>query len=225
MENYLKVITTDYIESLIRCPHKFFHQHHLSFDTKQEKRRKIVQQVINQVIKEYYLLLPEMKNKFNFLKLIDKYWKNIHPNIFESRADYYIHLAKITDHLLQFLTVDRQKRPPLFLYQTFNAYIEDLGTELSLTFEVGEWTKDSFIVKKFLVEADEYLMNLYHNLIVVFSHEAFGKLPEKIEMITLLEGKKHTLPVTSEQVTRGKQYLSLLKNFLKQPNKFKIEIH
>ena len=41
----------------------------------------------------------------------------------------------------------------------------------SLTFELAEWSTHSFTVKKFLLEADEEIIQLYYHVMVVFSNE------------------------------------------------------
>ena len=33
--------------------------------------------------------------------------------------------------------------------------MEELGVHMSLTFEVGEWSAESFVIKKYVVDADE----------------------------------------------------------------------
>ena len=87
--------------------------------------------------------------------------------------------------------------------------MEELETQLSLTFELAEWSTQSFTIKKFLVEANEDIIDLYHHLLVVFSHEAFGTLPEKIEILTLLEGKKYTFSPTIDHIAQGIMHLEL----------------
>jgi len=170
------------------------------------------------VVQNFYQLPQDAQNKSSIFKLIDKYWENVSPQVFESRIHYYIVLAKTTDHLLHFLSMERQHKPPLFLFQKLNTYIKDLETHLSLTFELAEWTTDSFTIKKFLLEADEEMIQLYNHLIVVFSNEAFGKLPERIEIIKLLEGKKYTFSPTKNNVTQGMMYLKYMKDLLQRPS-------
>lgn len=175
---------------------------------------------MNRIVRSFYQLPPNRQHKLSVLKLIDKCWKNVSPQIFESKVHYYMVLAKTTDHLLQFLSIKQEKNPPLFLYQKLKTYIEELETQLSLTFEVAEWSADAFTIKKFLVEADEEMIKLYQYLIVVFSNEAFGKLPERIEIITLLEGKKYTFSPDPSHVTKGMKYLKMIKDLLQHPNDY-----
>lgn len=216
----VKTMTDYHLESFIRCPYKFYYQHVLLLNPRQVKWKQMTQFIINQVIHNFYQLPLDEQNKLNVLKLIHRYWENVSPNLFESKVHYYTILAKTTDHLLQFLSIKKKKKPPLFLYQKLNTYIEELETQLSLTFELAEWSTGSFTIKKFLVEADEEMIQLYNHLMVVFSKEAFGKLPERIEIITLLEGKKYTFSPTMNHVTQGIMYLNYMKNLLQHPNNY-----
>ncbi|WP_257351024.1 hypothetical protein [Pseudalkalibacillus decolorationis] len=216
----VKTMTDYHLESFIRCPYKYYYQHVLLLNPIQVKWRQVIQFIINQVVQNFYQLPLDAQNKFNVLKLIDRYWKNVSPQLFESKVHYYMVLAKTTDHLLQFLSMKKKQKPPLFLYQKLNTYIEELETQLSLTIELAEWSTYSFTVKKFLVEADEEMIQLYNHLMVVFSNEAFGKLPEKIEINTLLEGKKYTFSPTMNNVAQGNMYLKYMKDLLQHPNDY-----
>jgi hypothetical protein len=214
----VKTMTDYHLESFIRCPYKFYYQHILSLNSSQVKWRQVVQLIINQVVQEFYKLPLDAQNKISVFNLIDRYWKNVSFRLFESKIHYYIVLAKITDHLLQFLSTKNNQKPLLFLYEKLNIYIEELETQLSLTFELAEWSTHSFTIKKHLVDADEEMIKLYNHLMVVFSEKAFGKLPERIEIINLLEGKKYTYSPTRDDVNQGIMYLNYMKNLLQQPN-------
>ena len=216
----VKTLTDYHLESFLKCPYKFYYQHILMLNSGQVKWRQVVQSIINQVVHNFYQLPPNAQNQLNIMKLIDRYWKHVSPKVFESKIHYYMVLAKTTDHLLQYLSMEKKQKPPLFLYQKLNTYIAELETQLSLTFDLAEWTPDSFTVRKWLVEADEELIQLYNHLIVVFSHEAFGKIPEKIEIITLLDGQKYTFSPTMNKVTQGMMYLEYMKSLLQRPNDY-----
>jgi hypothetical protein len=213
----IKTITDYHLESFLRCPYRFYYQHILSLDSSQVKWRQLVQSIINQVVHRFYQLSPNEQNKLHVLKLVERYWNDVNPRAFESKIQYYRVLATTTDHLLQFLVPKSEQEPPLFLYKKLSTYVEELEIDLSLTFELVEWTKESFMVKKFLVEANEEMVELYLNLLVVFSDKAFGKLPERIEIITLLDGTKYSFSPTMSNVEQGIQYLNKMKRILKQP--------
>jgi CRISPR/Cas system-associated exonuclease Cas4 (RecB family) len=216
----VKTMTDYHLASFIRCPYQFYYQHILSLGSSHVIWRQVVQSIINQVVRDFYQLSLDAQNKLSVMKLIDRYWKNVSPQLFESKSTYYIVLAKTTDHLLQFLSVKKNQKPPLLLFEKLDAYVEELETKLSVTVELAEWSTHSFTIKKFLLEADEEMIQLYKYFIAVFSNKAFGKLPEKLEILTLLEGEKYTFSLTKRDVAEGILYLEYMKNLLQDPNDY-----
>lgn len=216
----VNTITDYHLESFLRCPYHFYYQHILSVNSKKVKWRQAVQSIINQTVKRYYQLAEPDQTTFNILKLLDGYWKNVSVQLFDSKLHYYTVLATTTDHLLQLLSRNKKQEQPLFLFEKHTTYIDELETHLSLTIELAEWSSDSFIIKKYLVESDEELLKLYSYLMIVFSHKAFGKLPEKLEIINLLKGEINKYSPTVNDVSKGLLYLQHMKNLLKDPNDY-----
>ena len=186
----------------------------------QVKWRQVVQSIINQVVHNFYQLPPNAQNQLNIMKLIDRHWKHVSPEGFRIEATLLHGLSKDHRPFAAIFNFGKKVKPPLFLYQKLNTYIAELETQLSLTFDLAEWTPDSFTVRKWLVEADEELIQLYNHLIAVFSYEAFGEIPEKIEIITLLDGQKYTFSPTMNKVTQGMMYLEYMKSLLQRPNDY-----
>ncbi|MCM3668592.1 PD-(D/E)XK nuclease family protein [Mesobacillus maritimus] len=176
--------------------------------------------VDHQIVQEYYQLPLSEQKKLNVLKLIDRYWQKINPMLFDNPIQYYTVVAKITDHLLRFLESKEETTLPLFLFKKLDAYIDELESRVSLTFEVVEWFTYSFKIKKFLVEADREMVELYHYLMVVFAKKAFRKIPEQVEVINLLEGKRYTFTPSEEEVQRGILYLTYLKESVHKPDRY-----
>src|SRR4051794_2202884 len=143
---FVKTLTDYHLESFLKCPYKFYYQYILMLNSGQVKWRQVVQSIINQVVHNFYQLPPNAQNQLHIMKLIDRHWKHVSPKVFESKIHYYMVLAKTTDHLLQYLSMEKKQKPPLFLYQKLNTYIAELETQLPLTFDLAEWTPDSFTV-------------------------------------------------------------------------------
>ena len=180
----------------------------------------MVQFSVNKIIREYYRLPLNEQNKLNLLKLIDQYWESIHPGLFENKIHYYIILAKVTDHLLLFLTSEKWDQPPLFRYERIQTSVDEIGTKISLTIDVGEWSKNTFNIKKYLLDADESLIKLYKYLIVIFSQKAFDVLPDKIELLSVIDGKRHLIYPTEHDVAKGFMYLEFVKNRIEKPDRY-----
>lgn len=216
----VKTMTDYHLETFIRCPYKFYYQFILGKKNGELTWRQMVQFSVNNIVCDYYRLPVREQNKLNLLKLIDHYWEPIHIGLFENKIEYYLVLAKVTDHLLHFLSTEEIIHPPLFLYEKLHTSVEEISTTIALTFEVGEWTKNAFIIKKYLLDADESMVTLYSYLTVIFSHKAFGVLPEKIELLSLIDGKQHVLCPTEHDVAEGFKYLEFMKSHLQTPDRY-----
>ncbi|SDJ06715.1 PD-(D/E)XK nuclease family protein [Alteribacillus bidgolensis] len=222
MKNHLisiPTMTEHHLRDFIRCPYKFYYQHVEKKKSPLDWRQR-VQYVVNQVVDAYYQLPPEHQRAEKVLELIGQYWEVISPRLFESKVHYYMAAAKVTDHLMQYLTAESKKNPPLFLFEKFKAPIQEIGVDLSLTFDAAEWSCSSFVVKKYLVEADEEMVKLFHYLTTIFSEKAFNRIPKRIEVITLMDGKKHVFFPTHEDVQKGINYLQLIKHLLEDSSRY-----
>ncbi|MEH7109749.1 hypothetical protein [Bacillus sp. JJ1764] len=221
VEVSIKTLTDYHLEAFISCPYRFYNQYILSKTSSHVHWRVEVQKAINNIVKDYYQLSNKDQNTVGLLKLIEQNWKSIHINMFENKIQYYIVLSKITDHLLILLSSHETTLPPLFLYEKVQTYIKELETTISLTFEVAEWSKKTYILKKYLLDCDEEWIMLYQYLSTVFSHQAFGALPERIEMISLIEGKKYIFYPTEQEISKGLHYLEFIKDWIQKPNRYK----
>ena len=98
--------------------------------------------------------------------------------------------------------------------------MEELGVQIALTFEVGEWSAKSFVIKKYVVDANEEMLALCKKLTAVFSHKAFGVLPEKIEIVNLIEGTRHSYAPKEQDMIEGMDDLYRMKEMLQQPEHY-----
>ena len=212
---------TDYhLQDFIKCPYRFYFRHIEGKAPNQLDWRQVVQSIVNQVVSRYYKLPPISQTATKVLEFLYDHWKGIDIRLFESKLQYYTVLAKITDHLLKALTSQSIKYPPLFLYEKLKINVEELGANLSLTFEVAEWSNESFVIKKYLVDSNEEMRYLFKNLILVFCQKVFGQLPERIELISLMEGKTHSYRPDMNSVPDGLDYLNIIKNLMQAPKSY-----
>ncbi|PGT76573.1 hypothetical protein [Bacillus sp. AFS040349] len=205
-------LTDEHLESFIKCPYKIYYQHTLEGKDGDIRWKQVVQLLINQVVQAYYQLPVKEQTKLRAFKLIDHYWSKVSLRYFQSKEKYYMILAKTTDYLLQFLSTKNNEMPPLMLYEKLYTYMKGLEIQFSITLELVEWSTKSFTIKKFLVEADQELIELYTHLLAVFSYEAFGILPERIEIFSLMEGEVFVTTTSVEDISKGVLYLEYMKD-------------
>lgn len=216
----VKTLTDYHLEAFLRCPYKFYYRHILTAKSSDVLWRQIVQGTINKIVQSYYQLPKSSQTETNVLKLINRYWNKLNIENFESKFQYYLVLAKVTDHLLKFLTSERNIHPQLFLYEKQKTFINELETDLSLTIDIAEWQDGSFTIKKYLLETDYEMAKLYNHLITVFSKHAFGKLPNKIEVICLMNGETYSHCPAANDIDEGLMYLSYMKELLQKPDSY-----
>jgi hypothetical protein len=215
----IKDLSSHVLHGFMRCPYKFYWQHIKGKGTQHVDWREMIQQSVNKVINQFYQLPHENRSVFQILKLIDTYAK-LEVKWFDSKGHYYTVLAKITDHLIQNLMKSEGPYPPLFLFEKYNVRSDELQTNLSLTIQVGEWGKDSFTIKKYLVDSNDEIINLYKYFTIGFSQQAFMRLPESIEIVTLLSGKSELLYPTIKDVQKSFDYLRLFKSLLEDRDNY-----
>lgn len=209
----VKALTDHHLEEYLRCPYKFYISHIRKIRKTKNDWRHVVQHAVNRIIQEYYQLHVEGRSSSKVLGLIEKHW-NVNVRFFDSKVHYYMILAKATDYLLQWLNHYKSIYPPVFLFEKFSTSIEELQINLSITFQIGEWSKKSFIIKKVLVDDNEGIIQSYKNLTIVFCQQAFQTIPERIEIYCLSTGQTYIFYPKSDDVKSGMQYLTLIKNLL-----------
>lgn len=217
--NQIQSITDENLKDFITCPYKFYFE----FIGKKQRSinwRQIVQHVVNKVVYTFYQLPADHRHPGRVLTIIDQYWGKVSPQIFESRIQYYLVIAKISDYLMDNINVESKKNPPLFLYEKINTYIEELDIDLSLTFDVAEWSDSTFVIKKYLVDATPEMLTLYYHLSIVFSEKVLKRTPKRVEVVTLLDGKKHVFKPTPEDLQEGLNYLQVMKYSIENPSNY-----
>ncbi|MFJ7974360.1 PD-(D/E)XK nuclease family protein [Peribacillus sp. NPDC096379] len=216
MKNHMisiRTITEQNLKDFILCPYKFYYEY---IEKKKSPLdwRKVVQQVVHRIVYAYYQLPIEHRHATKVLELIEQHWLKISPQFFESNIQYYQVVAKVTDYLLQDLTEVSNLDPPLLLFEKYKTHIQELDVDLALTFDVVNFSNSSFVVKKYVVQADQEMLKLYYFLIQVFSEKVFQIRPTRVEVITLIDQKKHIFRPTQETLDEGTSYLLLMKHFL-----------
>lgn len=101
--------------------------------------------------------------------------------------------------------------PQVFFYNRRKSLFQPLESQVSLTIELTESSNKIFVVEKYLWEADEAMVECFQYMLAIYSLKVFGKLPEKIKIVTLLDGKTHSFSPTMEDVKYGYKYLKTMK--------------
>lgn len=204
----------------MRCPHRFYNKHILGRRSNAVNWRQMVQYAVSYVINDYYTLPAKSRSSLKVLESIQRRWTN-KVDMFQSSCHFHVIRAVITDHLLQWLKSENDATPPLFLFENVSAWIEELQFELSMIFQVVEWSENSFVIKKFLVDDDSDVIMTFKHMATVVSHKAFLTMPDRIEIYTLISGQKYVFCPDSDDLSKSLDYLRLTKRLYQESNDYK----
>jgi hypothetical protein len=216
----IKTLTDDHLEKFMNCSFKFYYQDILKAVKQQYDWFQITQYVVNQIVKQFFEIHPKTRSLFTLFHLIDWKWRRVGVNVFESKRHYYEVTAKMTDHLLKMLMDHKNLQHPLFLYEKFRVFNEEIGIHLSMVFDVGEWTNQSYVLRKFLVSDKMEVVEAFKHMAIVVSRTAFQKLPEKMEFYSVLSGKVYEYFPTENDYKDSLNYLLLVKEVMKEPSNY-----
>lgn len=216
----IKTIADYHLEEYMRCPFQFYYRHLLGKGAICLNWRQMAQHAVHQVIHDFYKSPLEARSSVKILELIHKHWMK-RVDLFHSRSHYFTVLGEITNNLLFALLEERDIEQPLFLFEKFRIHSEELQIDLAMTLHVAEWSADSFILRKYMVDAKPGYCYSYKHMAVLFSEKAFGLLPEKIEIIQLLNGKKFVYYPERKDLSEAIEYFQLTKDVLKEPHHYK----
>lgn len=215
----IKTIADYHLEEFMRCSHQFYYRHLLGHAPLYQTWRHTVQQTVGQVIRDYYQSPEHSRSPIRILELLQRYWvKKV--DLYHSREHYFHVLGSVTNHLISFLSRERKANPPLFMYEKFKTSVEELEIDLSMTLQVAEWTEESFILKKYVIDVEEDFYETYKHMATLFSYKAFQKLPERIEIMNLLSGQEYVFYPVSDDITEAVGYFHLTKDLLQNTDDY-----
>lgn len=196
----LEKLNLEEISNYISCPHYFHCNNQVTPEVNEFDWLSLTQVVVNDIVSDFFQLSNDKRISLEILKLINNHFEQVDIELFNSVAHYYTVLAKVTDYLIQHLLLERDSKAPLFLFEKVS--ICHINRLFNLTIDVASWSPTSFIIKKYLVEADEKMLESYWKSITYFSQLAFGKIPERIEVISLDNGRRYTFNPNENKVEK-----------------------
>ncbi|WP_139491954.1 hypothetical protein [Brevibacillus dissolubilis] len=204
-----------HLEDFLHSPKEFLQKHVLKKGASALTWQQLAQATVNQVVRDYHKLPPDKRHAQTILEMVQRYWvKKV--EVFESHAHYYMVLAQITDHLLQFLLPLRGHQEPVLLHERLRVYSEEVQVELSMTFQVMEWSEQSFVIRKYIVKDDAQVWDSYRFMTTLFCAKAFQQLPEKIEVYSMLSGNVYQCQPSQDDIGKAVDYVHLAKHALQE---------
>lgn len=210
----INTLTDYHLEQFMHCPYKFYQDHIIKNANHKVGWKQLAQLMVNKIVKEFYQLPMLKRNSYSILKLIHQYSGSIKISMFDSKVQYYSAIAAISDHLIKFLLENKELIKPLFLHENHCVELNELDIKLSMNFEVAEWSGDTFVIKKYVIDDNPEHLQVLKSFITVFSLKAFSLIPEKVEVYSLIKGKKTELNLSSYNYSRALTDISMMKNVM-----------
>jgi hypothetical protein len=154
--------------------------------------QQAAEKFIRNVMKEYYLAAPALRSSLYMLKLIESYRSLLSAQLFESLGHYYMILAKITDHLLQFC-VSREEaiRSPFLLFTQATYFHRKTRKKTNINIDMAYQEDDgTYTIRKILLADRENMIRNYTKMAPAACQQTFGFYPKRIEFCFLFTGKR-----------------------------------
>lgn len=182
-----------------------------------------VQFAIGHAINRYYSMSPELRGISDIGQLVDFRWpKRI--SYFDHEQQYWQVKDLVTNNIRKLLAANEYAPYPMMLYEQHQTLVPELQTDLSVIFQVAWQVSEptaqpddssghkSLIVQKFIVDDDPYTAEAFIHLSSVFCQSAFGRLPERIDIFSIMEGTVQRHYPSPEKVSASLDYLHLLQH-------------
>lgn len=199
------------IEAWLRSPDEYRDIYVLGKQPTSPNWRQMAQYAVNHILNDCHAIPPKQRSTAAVLQRIYERWK-INPGLFQSKVHYVMVLAAVTDQLLKYFAAQPKDTEPLLLFESFTAVIQELQLELSMIFQVAQWTKEGLHIQKIVVNEDPALWNGYVQMMTLFSCNGFGNLPAKIEWIGLLSGKRRVYYPREKDVAGAVDYMEWVRS-------------
>lgn len=177
-----------------------------------------VQYAVGHTLNDFYSLLPEVRRETPIQFLLERRWPP-RGDAFPSLLQYWDIKTKIADELMRIVSSNHLEEIPVMLYEQWYVPVPELKLELSMITQLA-WTSTqndrSLNIQKFMVNGNEDINTAFLHMTNVFSHHAYGKPVESVEIYALLEGRKYTYNGRAFTYNESLDYVRLLSVFLEQ---------
>lgn len=214
----IKTLTDEHVQNFVGCPLKFYYETILRKSGKLQWRQ-MLQFVVHHVVKQYFQMDITRRTPTTVLQLLTRQLTRIKVDMFDSQEQYYMVMAQVTDHLMHFLSENRHVCHPIFLREKLSLFSQEMGVNLSLTIDVGEWNSE-LTIKKFIVAEEHDVIESFKHMATVFAKEAFHYVPKRIEFYSLLSGETFVYHLEEGDYEKSLHYLQLLKAAMQEQTSY-----
>lgn len=205
------------LEELLRNPERFAKIQSGSKRDSGVNWRQMVQFAAMHSVNDFYKLPAEARTRAAVEAAVERWWTNRNYK-FHSNEHFLQMKHAVISNLGEFLVDEPCCSTPIILFEQLTAYVDELDMELSQIFHVvsadAEGAADDFIAQKFAVDTDADSLDLLFHMTSVFCANAFEKLPARIEVLSLLSGKRFLFKPDEASLKRSYDFMYLVKSLL-----------
>lgn len=178
--------------------------------------RQLVQYSASHIVNDYYSLPPERRSSAAIEQSAHRRWSN-KAYQFESAGHYHHIRNTAVANLSRFLHEGRDI-VPMVLFETLRRYIPKVEADVTFNMQVlyrnGKGESDPYVVQKYLVDDDPGVLIGFRHLAVLFCSEAFGRVPDRLEIFGVLSGNRYVYRPLPVEVAKASDYISLFRDYL-----------
>ncbi len=216
------------LEELLRSPEQFAKKQALRRKREGDVNwRQMTQYAASHAVNDFYALPVEARTADAIAASVERWWTNRNYKFLTD--EHYLQTKQtVIENLEIFLLGGACSPNPIICFEQMTTYVDDLDMELSQIFHtVIEDKGDSagtgaYTVQKFVVDADREALELLFHMTSVFGESAFGRLPARIEALSLLDGKRITFEPSDKSLEYSYDYMYLVKTLLPETDVFKV---
>jgi hypothetical protein len=172
--------------------------------------QQLTQYAAFHAINAWYSLPAGSRTFLALTNIFERKWTN-KIGKFSSTAFYHEVKHRVLAHLHEALMRDGGREWPLLLFESMDVWLEELNTGLSLITQVMVPSEESFEIHKYVVEDSEASLELFTHMTVVFCNKAFGVSPDALQVVNLMNGKRHHIDTKKLAIEPSLDYLRLVK--------------
>ncbi|TXK76334.1 hypothetical protein [Paenibacillus sp. N3.4] len=184
---------------------------------KDVKWSQLVQYAVNYVIHDLYALPQEQRTAECVAALVENRWTNRHYK-FESFAHFKACKQLVIDNLTKYVKQMPCSIHPILLFEQWRSTIPPLNVELSMIFQVAFMPPASeasgLVIQKFIVEDQVTLISTFVHMTAVFCLHAFGHIPDRIEVYSMLSDNVYSYRPHRENISSSYDYMKLVASCL-----------
>lgn len=188
--------------------------------------QQMVQFAAMHSVNDFYKLPAEARTRAAVEAAVERWWTNRNYK-FHSNEHFLQIKQAVISNLGKFLVDESCCSTPIILFEQVTAYVDKLDMELSQIFHLvsadAEGAAGDYIVQKFAVDVDTDSLDLLFHTTSVFCVNAFEKLPARIEVLSLLSGKRILFKPDEASLKRSYDFMYLVKSLLPEADVFQAD--